>query len=66
MINLNQQKLITPFVIRGFKSPHCDVFLKEGRRGDIKIIFKNLLNGQIIKMLSADNLNQVKEILSKS
>ena len=45
------------------RSHHHDVIIKKGKRGDFKIIFKNLLIGQVVKLLSAANLNQVKEIL---
>ena len=52
-------------IIRGFKNHHHDVLIKKGKRGDFKIICKDLLIGQVVSLVSAANLNQVKNILAK-
>ena len=54
------------FMIPSAGGPHHDVLIKRARKGGFKVIFRDLLIGQIVSFVTVKSLNQVKELLNKS
>tara|TARA_Y100001958_G_C21105617_1_gene454183 strand:+ start:424 stop:675 length:252 start_codon:yes stop_codon:yes gene_type:complete len=53
----------TGCVIRNFKGKREDVFIKRGRKGDIKVRFWNTILGEIKVQYSFDSLKELKLFL---
>ena len=52
-------------VIRNFKGHHHDVFIKRGRKGDLKVRFYDTLIGQTVSFKTVNSLNELQLFLSK-
>tara|TARA_B100000963_G_C22389029_1_gene563615 strand:- start:401 stop:655 length:255 start_codon:yes stop_codon:yes gene_type:complete len=53
-------------IIPSIGGSHHDVLIKKAKRGGFKVIFKDLLIGQVVSFVAVKSLDQVKEILNKS
>ena len=52
-------------IIRNFKGKHQDVFIKRGRKGDLKVRFWDTLIGQTVHFNTVNDANDLKLFLDR-